>query len=425
MTLVDRSLVTVEDHPTGSRYRLHELVRQFAAARLGASGEADAIRSRHLQWYVDLVRRHSPGVRSLTTLNSVEPLLAEADNLAVAVTCALEQKDGGALVRILGGGGEMWAHVNKMRQLGEWWQLALPLLPADPDRDFPPNRLGLALVSATAATLNNGRYEDASVLATRALAVPGLSADARAFARWLELTNRLFRGTDLNEVAAPLEQLVEESTAGRLGVEIASRHWTALVLALTGSPGLARERLAPVHESAPEALEMLGPFTVALTGLADVVDGHVAEGVRALVEVSDQSMEQITHFRYFLLAVDALARVLAGQHEEGVPSAIRALTVTYESSMYPAIVLAVEAAALLAGRLGRRALAADAFATLDHTFAGHGGRAFCAQPATVLHPVRLAVEQRHGLAELRARPVDVLDMAERLRRELDRDNPGH
>jgi len=53
--LVEKSLVTVDEGPHGaSAYRMPETIRQFAAARLLASGEAAVLRERHFRWYVEL-----------------------------------------------------------------------------------------------------------------------------------------------------------------------------------------------------------------------------------------------------------------------------------------------------------------------------------------------------------------------------------
>ena len=49
--LVDKSLVVAEDSGGRTRYRLLETVRQYALEKLGESGEADAVRSRHRDYY--------------------------------------------------------------------------------------------------------------------------------------------------------------------------------------------------------------------------------------------------------------------------------------------------------------------------------------------------------------------------------------
>jgi predicted ATPase/DNA-binding CsgD family transcriptional regulator len=52
--LIDRSLVSVQRHPTGTRYRLLDTIRAFALERLAEAGEVDERRERHL---AHLVRR--------------------------------------------------------------------------------------------------------------------------------------------------------------------------------------------------------------------------------------------------------------------------------------------------------------------------------------------------------------------------------
>jgi predicted ATPase/class 3 adenylate cyclase/DNA-binding CsgD family transcriptional regulator len=53
--LVDKSLVVADDSVGRTRYRLLETVRQYALEKLGESGEADAVRSRHRDYYTALV----------------------------------------------------------------------------------------------------------------------------------------------------------------------------------------------------------------------------------------------------------------------------------------------------------------------------------------------------------------------------------
>jgi predicted ATPase/class 3 adenylate cyclase/DNA-binding CsgD family transcriptional regulator len=52
--LVDKSLVVADDSRGRTRYRLLETVRQYALEKLGESGEADAVRSRHRDYYTAL-----------------------------------------------------------------------------------------------------------------------------------------------------------------------------------------------------------------------------------------------------------------------------------------------------------------------------------------------------------------------------------
>ena len=52
--LVDKSLVVADDSRGRTRYRLLETVRQYALEKLGESGEADVVRTRHRDYYTSL-----------------------------------------------------------------------------------------------------------------------------------------------------------------------------------------------------------------------------------------------------------------------------------------------------------------------------------------------------------------------------------
>ena len=95
-SLVHRSLVVAEpgggpgSRPGGeaggaARYRLLEPVRQYAAARLEASGEAAAGRSRHAAWAAALAEQAGPGLFTRDQLDSLAWLDAEQDNLRAAL----------------------------------------------------------------------------------------------------------------------------------------------------------------------------------------------------------------------------------------------------------------------------------------------------------------------------------------------------
>src|SRR5579859_1013707 len=83
-SLVAKSMV-VADRQAGeaARYHLLETIRQYALAKLAARGEAEAVRRRHAEYYLELANtaRHRPEVTFQSWLNLVEP---EHDNLRAA-----------------------------------------------------------------------------------------------------------------------------------------------------------------------------------------------------------------------------------------------------------------------------------------------------------------------------------------------------
>src|SRR5215472_12665529 len=90
--LVDKSLVATEELQSATRYRLLETVRQYALEKLGESGEADAVRSRHCDYYTSMVALLDAPARTdyQQRLNQAE---VEMDNLRYALGWNLEASD--------------------------------------------------------------------------------------------------------------------------------------------------------------------------------------------------------------------------------------------------------------------------------------------------------------------------------------------
>ena len=60
--LLDKSLLLCDSGDAGTRYRLLETVREYAAERLADAGETDAIRERHARFFVALAERAAPEI---------------------------------------------------------------------------------------------------------------------------------------------------------------------------------------------------------------------------------------------------------------------------------------------------------------------------------------------------------------------------
>jgi non-specific serine/threonine protein kinase len=85
-SLVDRSLVLVDEMDEGVRYRMLETVREYAREKLAASGELAAVRSRHRDWYVRLGEQSEAYFMSLgRSATWWARLKAELDNLRAAL----------------------------------------------------------------------------------------------------------------------------------------------------------------------------------------------------------------------------------------------------------------------------------------------------------------------------------------------------
>lgn len=87
-TLVNRTLLR---RAAAGRYEMHELIRQYSAARLVADPEAHmAAQNRHYEYFLELARAAEQGLGGQDQLDWLRRLKQEHDNLRVALDWALE-----------------------------------------------------------------------------------------------------------------------------------------------------------------------------------------------------------------------------------------------------------------------------------------------------------------------------------------------
>ena len=90
--LVDKSLVVADDTGERTRYRLLETVRQYAQEKLGESGEADAVRARHRDYYTALAALLDAPAGS-DYEQRIEQADIEIDNLRAAFSWSRENSE--------------------------------------------------------------------------------------------------------------------------------------------------------------------------------------------------------------------------------------------------------------------------------------------------------------------------------------------
>jgi non-specific serine/threonine protein kinase len=88
--LVNKSLVTMDDEGDEPRYRLLETVRQYARDKLMESGEAEQMRNRHLDYFVQLTESAEQALIGYAALSWINRLEAESDNLRAAFEWGME-----------------------------------------------------------------------------------------------------------------------------------------------------------------------------------------------------------------------------------------------------------------------------------------------------------------------------------------------
>ena len=113
--LVDKSLVVAEDGGGAMRYRLLETVRQYALEKLGESGEADDVRSRHCDHFtavaIMLDSQGQPGFERLMPWADVE-----IDNLRAAFAWSRENADAETALRLVSSLQLFWVTAARFRE---------------------------------------------------------------------------------------------------------------------------------------------------------------------------------------------------------------------------------------------------------------------------------------------------------------------
>jgi predicted ATPase/DNA-binding CsgD family transcriptional regulator len=113
--LVDKSLVVTDDTGAGMRYRLLETVRQYAQEKLGESGEADEVRTRHRDHYActaaELESHHETGDEL-----ALKWAQTEIENLRAAFMWSRENSDLETAMRLVSSLQQFWIACGRFRE---------------------------------------------------------------------------------------------------------------------------------------------------------------------------------------------------------------------------------------------------------------------------------------------------------------------
>jgi predicted ATPase/DNA-binding CsgD family transcriptional regulator len=121
--LVDKSLVVAENIRGRTRYRLLETVRQYALEKLGESGEADAVRSRHRDYYTTMAALlDAPGANYEQFTEQSE---FEVDNLRAAFGWSRENSDVELALALASSLAPAWLTVGLGREGLAWFDTVL------------------------------------------------------------------------------------------------------------------------------------------------------------------------------------------------------------------------------------------------------------------------------------------------------------
>jgi predicted ATPase/class 3 adenylate cyclase len=112
--LVARSLAVADQTATDTRYRLQETIRQYAQERLGDSEEAELLRCRHADYFIQFAATATPRVFGPGEIEWARRIAMERDNFHAAMSFALQRQD---LDRVMGLICELPTHNYQMERL--------------------------------------------------------------------------------------------------------------------------------------------------------------------------------------------------------------------------------------------------------------------------------------------------------------------
>lgn len=235
--LVDKSLVVAEAGSGPTRYRLLETVRQYAQERLGESGEADDVRSRHRDYYTAraaLIDESRQSERE-TLIDEAE---IEIDNLRAAFAWSREESDGNRALQLASALYPMWFARGRIQESLAWFD-AVFTDEAVERFDLEPVVRARALADKAMLTAwvgapDRAAHAELAVAAARELEDPALMGRA--------MTARSFVGAWSADLVGPdLVQAIDMSRAANdpaaIAQNLAGQAYAAMIV---GDPRAAR-----------------------------------------------------------------------------------------------------------------------------------------------------------------------------------------
>ncbi|WP_420716101.1 LuxR C-terminal-related transcriptional regulator [Mycobacterium sp. 94-17] len=310
--LVDKSLVIAENTSGTTRYRLLETVRQYALEKLGESGEADAVRCRHCDYYASMA-----ALLDVHSANDHERRLQQAetemDNLRGAFGWSLDNSDIDRALAFASSLQPVWLARGRIREGWAWFEAALGCLGPN-NEDVPVGVQARAFADKALLSIWMGT-PDIKDEADRALALTRQTGDPALLAR--ALTACGFAAAQNGEPAASYF-----AEAGDLAREIGDQWllcqilaWHAYAATSVGEPNAAR----PIAEEGRDLADAIGDrldarqcrYWLAMTQLYQGDSAGAAPHFRAIAEEAAEACDLI--YKVYGLAGQSYALAWHGE----------------------------------------------------------------------------------------------------------------
>lgn len=265
--LVAKSLVVADDETDTPRFRMLEIVREYAQERLEASGEAEALGRRHRDWCLELALEAEEALVGPEQARWLDRLEREHDNLRRALAApATDPASAAARLRLATALWRFWELRGHLVEGRRWLDQAL----ADAT-DAPAELRAPALLAAADLASLSGDLARSRLLLADCVALFRAAGDPVGLARALNnlAESAYYRGDVQQAVALAAESLAVQRQQGDRRRIAAALNNLGMATRLTGDLERAR---ALLEESRAlfEALGHEGGVAVALENLADV-----------------------------------------------------------------------------------------------------------------------------------------------------------
>jgi predicted ATPase/transcriptional regulator with XRE-family HTH domain len=329
--LADASLVTVQTGVSGrARYRLLDLVREYAAERAAAAGDLEVLQRRHARYFLALADRAEPELRGPGQQAWYARLLEEEGNFRAALTWALRAGDGETALRLAGALWMFWRWAGLFAEGRDWLTAALAA-----GRDCPPEtqlqslwgagwlafhqgdyqhtgQLGRQMLQLAASDNDQLHRRNALTLIGNAALAEGRTGDAiTALSQalglcegqgttWHLATSLLNLGTAQMAEGRTVE--AEELFARALSIyqALGDQHFTARVLIQIGYAALTSghpdKAAAPIRQAMHISAQLADPWSIAdgLHAVANLHSHDAPETAAYLAAAADRLREQIS-----------------------------------------------------------------------------------------------------------------------------------
>ena len=202
VALVDKSMVQVIN---GRRYQLLETLREYGREQLDDVGGVEAVRARHLRWFVELAERSGEGMAGPDEAVWSRRIEADFDNFRAGHAWAVRTGDVDAAVRLVAGLREY--AFRRIRYELTSWATTAAIVPGAPEHPRYP------VVLATVAYGHYVRGELAKAIEVGHQAVAASSGCDSSGLAERTLGNALFYLGRVDEALAWMDQMVASAHA--------------------------------------------------------------------------------------------------------------------------------------------------------------------------------------------------------------------